>query len=80
MSRTRKRFALAWIGAEAAAAVGWALWHFRTERRAGRAPFKPFRRLVNQRINPLLIGRRAVGGRRSELGVLEHVGRRSGVP
>ena len=77
MSR-RARIALIAILVEAVAGVIWAVLRFRSEVRAGRAPFGGLRRFVNERLNPLLLRRGLAGGGRSELGVLQHVGRRTG--
>ncbi len=58
------------------AAVGglarWALAAWRRNRRIGTS-------FVNSVVNPLLIRRGLAGGRASEIGTLEHIGRRTGV-
>jgi hypothetical protein len=58
------------------AAIGglarWALAAWRHNRRIGTS-------FVNSVVNPLLIRRGLAGGRASEIGTLEHIGRRTGV-
>ena len=75
---TRTRVALIAILIELVAGVTWAVLRFRSERRAGHAPFGGLRRFVNARLNPALMERGLAGGGRSEVGLLEHVGRHSG--
>ncbi len=59
------------IGATASVAIG-ALWMWRRDPRAGSG-------FVNSVVNPWLIGRGLAGGEASEIGMLEHVGRTSGI-
>ncbi len=56
----------------AAAAIGVGVWAWRRNPRMGT-------RLMNDRVNPLLLRHGVSGEPGSEIGILEHVGRRSGV-
>jgi hypothetical protein len=56
----------------AAAAIGAGAWAWRRNPRMGT-------RLMNDRVNPLLLRHGVSGEPASEIGILEHVGRRSGV-
>jgi hypothetical protein len=78
MRLTRGRIAVLAILVEIIAGLIWAVLRFRSERRAGRAPFGGLRRLVNGRLNPMLVERGLAGGPHSEVAVLDHVGRHSG--
>jgi deazaflavin-dependent oxidoreductase (nitroreductase family) len=78
MTLTRSRIATLAILVETVAGLTWAVLRFRSERRAGRAPFGGLRRFVNGRLNPLLVESGLAGGRHSEVAVLQHVGRHSG--
>jgi hypothetical protein len=74
MMRMVRRAALfATVAAGIAAVVRW-----RGERAAARDPFPTARRIMNERIDPWLLRVGLVGGRHSEIGLIEHVGRRSG--
>jgi deazaflavin-dependent oxidoreductase (nitroreductase family) len=75
---TRRRIAAIAILIELVAGVAWAVLRFRSERHAGRAPFGGLRRFLNTRLNPALVDHGIAGGERSEVGVLEHIGRTSG--
>ena len=55
-----------------AAAIGVGVWAWRRNPRMGT-------RLMNDRVNPLLLRHGVSGEPGSEIGILEHVGRRSGV-
>jgi deazaflavin-dependent oxidoreductase (nitroreductase family) len=55
-----------------------AVHRWRTSRHAGGVPFNGMRIAMNTAINPWLLRRGFAGGRHSELGMLEHVGRVSG--
>lgn len=61
---------LVFVAAVAAALCGVAYW-WRQHRRVGTA-------FVNQTINPWLVRRGLISGSRGELGLIEHVGRKSG--
>jgi len=56
----------------AAAAIGAGVWAWRRNPRMGAG-------LMNDRVNPLLLRHGVSGEPASEIGILEHVGRRSGV-
>lgn len=62
---------LVFLAAAAAGLYGVARW-WRGHRRVGTD-------FVNRTINPWLERRRLIGGSRGELGLIEHVGRRSGI-
>jgi hypothetical protein len=53
----------------------FAVHRWRTSRRTGGVPFNGMRIAMNTAINPWLLRRGLAGGRHSELGMLEHVGR-----
>ena len=56
----------------AAAAIGAGVWAWRRNPRMGTG-------LMNERVNPFLVGHGVSGEPASEIGILEHVGRRSGI-
>jgi deazaflavin-dependent oxidoreductase (nitroreductase family) len=51
---------------------------WRQGRQAGEAPFEGLRLAMNDHVNPWLMDRGFAGGRRGEIAMIEHVGRRSG--
>ncbi len=73
MRMVRRAIALAGLAGGVALVVRW-----RTARDAARDPFPAARRVMNERIDPWLLRVGLVGGRHSEIGLIEHVGRRSG--
>lgn len=52
---------------------------WREGRRAGQAPFGRVRLAMNEHIDPWLMQRGLAGGQHSEIGTIEHVGRKTGV-
>lgn len=52
---------------------------WRRGRRAGEAPFGRIRKAMNGRIDPWLVQHGLVAGEHSEIGTIEHVGRKTGV-
>jgi deazaflavin-dependent oxidoreductase (nitroreductase family) len=62
------------IGASVMTVLAW-----RRGRRAGEAPFGRARNAMNGRVNPWLMQHGLTGGEHSEIGTIEHVGRKTGV-
>ena len=56
-----------------------AVQDWRRGRRAGKAPFGRARMAMNGRVNPWLMQHGLTGGEHSEIGTIEHIGRRTGV-
>lgn len=59
-------------------AVTAGVLEWRHRRLAGEAPFDRLRIVMNERVNPWLLSRGIAGGQHSEIGTIEHIGRRTG--
>jgi deazaflavin-dependent oxidoreductase (nitroreductase family) len=68
---------LTMVGVMAGAVTTVLEW--RRGRRAGEAPFGRARNAMNGRINPWLMQHGFTGGQHSEIGTIEHVGRKTGL-
>ena len=73
MRMMRRTMALGGLAAAVALVVRW-----RTAREAALDPYPAARRFMNERVDPWLLRLGLVGGRHSEIGLIEHVGRRTG--
>jgi deazaflavin-dependent oxidoreductase (nitroreductase family) len=74
MRMMRRAIALGGLAGAVALVVRW-----RRARAAALDPFPAARRFMNERIDPWLLRLGLVGGRHSEIGLIEHVGRRTGM-
>ena len=73
-----RRFVRGFLVGTAAAVTATTVMQWRRGRAAGEVPFDRVRIWGNERLNPWLLKRGLAGGRRSEIGMIEHVGRKTG--
>ena len=73
-----RKFVRGFLLGTAAAMTATAVMEWRRARAAGRVPFDRLRVWGNERLNPWLLRHGMAGGRRSEIGTIEHGGRKTG--